>query len=322
LGRASPTQGEASLIKTSPKSAWGPGVTILIGLFITLACMLGGFTAMGGHVVVIWQPWEYVIICGAALGSFVVANPLKTIKDCGKAAVEAIKNDTPSQAENIELLSLLFFMMRELRDKSRAEMEMIIDAPNDAEVFKRAPSVISNEELTTFICDYFRLIIMGNARTHEIESLMDEEIETVRHDKLKAYHALTAMSDGLPALGIIAAVLGVVKAMGAIDQAPEILGHLIASALVGTFAGIFFSYAVVGPLATKVKIVRDKRLRSYVIVKQSLLAFMNGAMPQVAIEHGRKAISAYERPTINDVEAATMGGGVDRRAPGENRRAA
>jgi chemotaxis protein MotA len=200
--------------------------------------------------------------------------------------------------------------MRELRDKSRAEMEMIIDAPGEAEVFKRSPSVTANDELTTFICDYFRLIIMGNARTHEIESLMDEEIETARHDKLKAYHSLTAVGDGLPALGIVAAVLGVVKAMGAIDQSPEILGHLIASALVGTFAGIFFSYAVIGPLATKVKIVRDTRLRSYVIVKQSLLAFMNGAMPQVAIEHGRKAISAADRPTINEVEEATISGGA------------
>jgi chemotaxis protein MotA len=297
-------------------------VTILAGLFITLACMLGGFVAMGGHVWVIWQPWEYVIICGAALGTFVVANPMKTIKDVGKAALEAFKGGTPTKDEQIELLALLFFMMRELRDKSRAEMEMIIDAPQEAEVFKRAPTVTSNEELTTFICDYFRLIIMGNARTHEIEALMDEEIETVRHDKLKAYHALVAVGDGLPALGIVAAVLGVVKAMGAIDQSPEILGHLIASALVGTFAGIFFSYAVVGPLATKVKIVRDKKLRSYVIVKQSLLAFMNGAMPQVAIEHGRKAISAYERPTINEVESATMGGGIDRRAGAQDRRAA
>lgn len=285
-------------------------MTIIVGLIITLVCMLGGFTAMGGHVWVIWQPWEYVIICGAALGTFVVANPMKTIKDVGKASFQAFRNDVPTMAEHIELLSLLFFMMRELRDKSRAEMEMIIDAPKEAEVFKRSPTVTANEELTTFICDYFRLIIMGNARTHEIESLMDEEIETARHDKLKAYHSLTAVGDGLPALGIVAAVLGVVKAMGAIDQSPEILGHLIASALVGTFAGIFFSYAVIGPLATKVKIVRDTRLRSYVIVKQSLLAFMNGAMPQVAIEHGRKAISAAERPTINEVEEATITGGA------------
>ena len=289
-------------------------MTILLGLAITLVCMLGGFMAMGGHVAVIWQPWEYVIICGSAAGTFVVANPMKTIKDSGTAIVEAFKNAVPTQQAYIENLSLLFFLMRELRNKSRAEIETIIDAPANSDVFKRSPTVLQNEGLTTFICDYFRLIIMGNARTHEIELLMDEEIDTVRHDQMKAQHALVAVGDGLPALGIVAAVLGVVKAMGAIDQAPEVLGHLIASALVGTFAGIFFSYAVVGPIATKVKIVRDKKLRHYVIVKQSLLAFMNGAMPQVAIEHGRKAISAYERPSIDRVEAATMGAGEKRGA--------
>jgi chemotaxis protein MotA len=285
-------------------------LTIVAGLVITLVCMLGGFAAMGGHVLVIWQPWEYVIICGASLGTFVVANPMKTIKDSGKAIGEAFKNAAPSHSDYVELLALLFFMMRELRNRSRADMETIIDAPNEADVFKASPSVLSNADLTMFICDYFRLIVMGNARTHEIESLMDEEIDTVRHDKMKAQHALVAVGDGLPALGIVAAVLGVVKAMGAIDQAPEILGHLIASALVGTFAGIFFSYAVVAPIATKVKLVRDKKMRLYIIVKQTILAFMNGAMPQVAIEHGRKTISAYERPSINEVEEATMGGGA------------
>ena len=115
-------------------------MTIILGLFITLACMLGGFTAMGGHVWVIWQPWEYVIICGAALGTFVVANPMKTIKDSGKASLEAFRTTCRRMDEHIELLSLLFFMMRELRDKSRAEMEMIIDAPQEAEVFKRSPT--------------------------------------------------------------------------------------------------------------------------------------------------------------------------------------
>jgi chemotaxis protein MotA len=271
--------------------------------------MLGGFMAMGGHVEVIWQPWEYVIIGGSALGTFVVANPMKTIKDSGKACAEAFKNAAPSQRDYLELLGLLFSLMRELRAKSRAEMEAIIDAPAEAAVFQKSPLVLANAELTTFVCDYCRLIVMGNARTHEIEALMDEEIETIRPDKMKAYHALVAVGDGLPALGIVAAVLGVVKAMGAIDQSPEILGGLIAAALVGTFAGIFFSYALVAPVATKVKIVRDKKMRLYVIVKQTLLAFMNGAMPQVAIEHGRKAISGYERPSIDAVEQETMGGG-------------
>jgi len=120
--------------------------------------------AMGGHVAVIWQPWEYVIICGSAAGTFVVANPMKTIKDTGKAIGEAIKNSVPTQQEHIEVLALLFFLMRELRNKSRAEIENIIDAPNESDVFKRSPSVLKNKDLTTFICDYFRLIIMGNAR--------------------------------------------------------------------------------------------------------------------------------------------------------------
>lgn len=290
-------------------------MTILAGLAITLLCVLGGFTAMGGHVEVIWQPWEYVIICGAAIGTFVVANPMKTIKDCAKASLEAFFNKVPHKEEHIQLLGLLFVLMKEIRSKSRSEIEAMVDAPADSPEFQRSPKVLANKELTTFLCDYIRLILMGNARPHEIEALMDEEIETIRHDNLKSYHALVAVGDGLPALGIVAAVLGVVKAMGAIDQSPEVLGALIASALVGTFAGIFFSYSLVAPVATKVKTVREKQLRSYVVVKQSLLAFMNGAVPQVAIEHGRKTISAYERPSIEEVEQESMNpGGAGREA--------
>jgi chemotaxis protein MotA len=271
--------------------------------------MLGGFAAMGGHVTVIWQPWEYVIICGSSLGTFVVANPMKTIKDTGKALGEAIKYDAPKQEDYLDVLGVLHSLMRDLRNKPRNEVETQIDNPTESPIFQQAPTVLKNLELMSFICDYCRLIIMGNARTHEIESLMDEEIQTIRHDKLKTYHALTTVGDGLPALGIVAAVLGVVKAMGAIDKPPEVLGGLIASALVGTFAGIFLSYAVVAPVATQVKIVREKKMRLYIIVKQTLLAFMNGAMPQVALEHGRKTISGYERPSIDEVEQHTTGGG-------------
>ena len=284
-------------------------MTIIVGLLITLGCMLGGFVAMGGHVAVIWQPWEYVIICGSALGTFVVANPVKTIKDTGRALMEGFRNDAPKQREHLDVLGVLYSLMRELKSKSRSEAEAHIDDPEQSPIFQRFQSVLRNEDLTTFICDYCRLIIIGNVRTHEIEALMDEEIQTIRGDMMKSYHALVSISEGLPALGIVAAVLGVIKAMGALDQAPEVLGGLIGAALVGTFAGIFFSYAVVTPLATKSKIVREKKLRLYVICKQALLAFMNGAMPQVALEHGRKTISAYERPTIDEVEQETLGGG-------------
>ena len=283
---------------------------ILIGMVVTLGCVLGGFMAMGGHIEVLFQPWEVVIICGAALGSFLVANPMKVVKDTGKACMEAFKQAVPKERDYLEVLGVLHSLMRELKSKSRSEVEAHIDNPEESAIFQAFPTVLKNHDLTHFICDYCRIIIIGNARPHEIEALMDEEIQTIRADKLKSYHALTVMSDGFPAIGIVAAVLGVVKAMGALDQSPEILGGLIGAALVGTFLGIFMSYCVVGPIATKIKTVREKKNRLYVIVKQTLLAYMNGALPQVAIEFGRKTISAYERPSIDSVEQSTMHTGV------------
>jgi chemotaxis protein MotA len=285
-------------------------VGILIGLVVTLGCVLGGFMAMGGHIEVLIQPWEVVIICGAALGSFLVANPMKVVKDTGKACMEAFKQAVPKERDYLEVLGVLHSLMRELKSKSRSEVEAHIDNPEESAIFQAFPTVLKNHDLTHFICDYCRIIIIGNARPHEIEALMDEEIQTIRSDKLKAYHALTVMSDGLPAIGIVAAVLGVVKAMGALDQSPEILGGLIGAALVGTFLGIFLSYCLVGPIAGKIKVVREKKNRLYVIVKQTLLAYMNGSLPQVAIEFGRKTISAYERPSIDAVEQSTMNTGA------------
>jgi chemotaxis protein MotA len=281
-----------------------------IGMVILFGCLLGGFAAMGGHIDVLWQPWEYVIILGSSIGTFFVANPMKVVKDSFKAIMEAIMESVPKNRDHLDTLSVLYSLMRELRSKTRTEMEVHVDNPQESDIFKAFPKVLANHDLTQFICDYCRLIILGNARTHEVEALMDEEIQTIRYDKLKAYGAVTAIADGLPALGIVAAVLGVIKAMGSLDKPPEYLGALIGAALVGTFAGILFSYGIFGPLATKIKVVREKKIRLYVIVKQTLLAFMNGAMPQVALEYGRKTISAYERPTITEVEQETMAGGA------------
>ncbi len=287
---------------------------ILIGLVVTLGCVLGGFMAMGGHIKVLVQPWEAVIICGAALGTFLVANPMKVVKDTGRGMMEAFKQSVPKEREYLETLGVLHSLMRELKSKSRSEVEAHIDNPEESAIFQAFPTVLKNRDLMYFICDYCRIIIIGNARSHEIEALMDEEIHTIKHDKMKAYHALVAVGDGFPAIGIVAAVLGVVKAMGALDQSPEILGGLIGAALVGTLLGIFMSYCVVGPIAAKIKMVRDKKNRLYVIVKQTLIAYMNGSLPQVAIEFGRKTISSHDRPSIDAVEQSTMNGGADRKA--------
>lgn len=285
-------------------------MSFIIGLIVTMGCMLGGFAALGGHLIVLWQPWEFVIIMGSALGTFIVANPVKVIKDTGKAVVQAVMEKTPKRRDYLDILGLLHALMRELRSKSRTEVEAHIDSPTESALFMAFPNVLKNNEITTFICDYCRLYIIGNVKTFEIENLLDEEIASIKHDKLKPYHALTSIGDGLPALGIVAAVLGVIKAMGALDQSPELLGGLIGAAMVGTFAGIFVSYGIMTPLAYKVKVARSDECHIFLIIKQTLLAFMNGALPQVAIEHGRKSIPAHHRPTIDEVENETLNGGA------------
>jgi chemotaxis protein MotA len=284
-------------------------MSFIIGLIVTMGCMLGGFAALGGHLIVLWQPWEFVIIMGSALGTFIVANPLKVIKDTGKAITQAVLEKTPKSRDYLDILGLLHALMRELRSKSRNEAEAHIEQPEESALFQAFPSLLKNKEIIAFICDYCRLFLIGNVKTFEIENLMDEEIAQIKHDKLKPYHALTAIGDGLPALGIVAAVLGVIKAMGALNESPELLGGLIGAAMVGTFAGIFVSYGIMTPLAYKVKVARSKECHVYLIIKQTLLAFMNGALPQVAIEHGRKSIPSHERPSIDAVENETINAG-------------
>ncbi len=291
-------------------------MNIIIGLIVTIGCVLGGFMAMGGHVEVLNQPFELMIIGGAGVGGFIVANTMKVIKETGKALGEAFKHKVPKERDYLDTLGVLYSLMRDLRTKSRNEIEAHIDNPDESPIFQSAPTVLKNKELTAFICDYVRLIIIGNARSHEIEALMDEEIQTITRDKMKPYQSLTTMGDAFPAIGIIAAVLGVIKAMGKINESPEVLGGLIGSALVGTMLGIFLSYSIVTPIATNIKVVREKQNRLYVIVKQTLLAYMNGSVPQVALEYGRKTISSYERPSIDAVEQEMMnpGGGGDSKA--------
>lgn len=289
-------------------------MSVLVGLLIAIGSLIGGFSAMGGHIAVLWQPWELVIILGTAIGTYIIANPLKTVTDTAIAIGEALRNAVPKQPHYFDILGVLYGLMRELRGKGRAEVEQHIENPHESALMANFPSVLANPRLTTFICDYFRLIIVGKAQAHEIEALLDEEISSLHQDSLKPYYALNMVSEGLPALGIVAAVLGVIKAMGALDQSPQLLGSFIGAALVGTFAGIFFSYAVVGPLAYKIKATREKQEGVYIVVKQTLLAFINGAAPQVALEYGRKVISASERPSIDEVEEKTIGG-AGQRAP-------
>lgn len=289
-------------------------MAVLIGMIIGIGSMLGGFMAMGGHVAVIWQPFEFLIIFGIAAGIFVVANPTPVIKQTGGAIMDAVLGRAPKRAVFLEILGCLYAIMRELKSRPRNEVEAHVDRPLESELFKRHPKVMGDKQLLQFICDYVRLVLIGNARGFEIESLMDLEIATIRKEKMKPALALSEIADALPAIGIVAAVLGIVKAMGAIDQSPEILGGLIASALIGTFCGIFASYCFFSPLSTKIKTLREKQMQPYIIAKQALLAYINGAMPQIAVEHGRKTIAQDYRPTIDEVERDALGGGAEKQA--------
>ncbi len=289
-------------------------MTIILGFMITIGCVLGGFMAMGGHVGVLVQPFEFMVIGGAGLGGFIMANPMKVVKDSGKALGEAFKFAVPKDREYLDILGVLYSLMRDLRTKPRNEIEAHIDNPEESSIFQNAPTVLKNKYLTVFICDYVRLIIIGNARSHEIEALMDEELETMLSDKLKPYHAITAMGDSFPAIGIVAAVLGVIKAMAHINETPEVLGGLIGAALVGTMLGIVLSYCVCNPLTSQIKIVRTKQHRLYTIVKQTLIAYMNGSVPQVALEYGRKTIGNGDRPSIDAVEQEMMNPGGEKAA--------
>jgi chemotaxis protein MotA len=288
---------------------------VLIGIIVAVGSLLGGFVALGGHLVVLWQPFEFVIIFGIAPGTFITANPMSLIADTGRGIMQAVTNTVPKRKDFLAVLSLLFALMRDLRARPRNEVEAHVDNPNESELFKHFPAILKDKELTQFICDYVRLIIIGNARSHEIEGLMEQEINTVKKHKGKPHGALAAVADALPALGICAAVLGIVHAMGALSESPAVLGELIGAALMGTFSGIFMAYGIIGPLAAKIKLTREKQIQPFIIAKQTLIAFMNGALPQIALEHGRKTISSDERPTIDEVENETMSNTPGHAAP-------
>ena len=281
-------------------------MAVIIGIILGLGATFGGFMAMGGHVEVVWQPFEYLIILGIAFSTFIIANPMGVIKDTGSGIVHAAMGVAPKRNDFLALLSLLYALMRDMRQKPRNEIEAHIDDPASSSLFGHFPTILKDKELTQYVCDYARLILIGNARSHEIEALMEQEISTIKRSKTKPAGAISTVAEALPALGICAAVLGIVKAMGAIDQSPEILGHYIGSALIGTFVGIYSSYAILGPLANKIKTTREKQCQPYIIIKQALIAYMNGALPPIALEHGRKTISAAERPTIDEVESDSI----------------
>ncbi|MBY7649188.1 MAG: flagellar motor stator protein MotA [Candidatus Liberibacter europaeus] len=289
-------------------------MNIILGLTIITSCILGGFSAMGGNLYILIQPFEIIIVAGAGFGGFIMANPTKVIKDSGIAILEIFGYKNIEPQFYCDILKILYSLMSHLKTKSRTEVENHIDDPYNSYIFTAIPKILEDTELTTFICDYIRMILVGNSKSHEIEMLMDEEIDTILSEKLKPYHAIASMGESFPAIGIVGAILGIIKAMGNITQQPKILGSSIGSSLTGTMIGIILSYSICHPIIEQIKSIRLKKHRSYIIVKKTISAYMNGAVPQVALEYGRKALPLSERPSIEFVEQEVIQSNYDKKA--------
>lgn len=278
----------------------------VIGNIGVLACTFGGYVLNKGHLAVLWQPFELLIIFGSACMAYVVANSPHAVKQTFTEIKSIYKKDKYNKAEYLELLAMLYLVFKTARSKGWLALEQHIENPEESEIFKKFPTFHADHHAVTFLCDYLRLISLGAEKPYEIEALMDQEIETQTQERAHISHAVQTMADGMPALGIVAAVLGVIHTMGSITEPPEVLGHLIGGALVGTFLGVWLSYGFIAPTASAIKERNDNELKYYLCMKTSVLAFLQGAAPQVAIEFGRKILMHETQPTFIEVEEATQ----------------
>ena len=278
---------------------------LIVGIVVVFACVFGGYSAMGGHVEVLWQPFEFVIILGAAIGAFIIANGAPVLKAVPSMFGTMLKGPKYNKAAYVELLGLQFSMYKLVQQKGILGIEPHIEDPHNSTLFNAFPTFAKNHHAVEFVCDYMRMVTMGSNNVHEMDALMDEELETHHQEQERIVSAMQAIADGTPALGIVAAVLGVIKTMGAISEPPEVLGHLIGGALVGTFFGVFVAYGFFGPMAQSLKSIFEAESKYYLSLKVGLLAHIGGQPPVMAIEFARKALMSEVRPTFAEVEAAT-----------------
>ena len=275
---------------------------VIVGYVVIIAAVLGGFMLAGGHVAALFQPTEMITIAGASVGAFLVSNPPKVIKATLGALPSVLKGSTFSKAMYLDLLSMLYEILAKVRKEGLMSIEGDIDTPASSPIFSKYPTIAGDHHAMEFLTDYLRMMVGGNLNAFEIENLMDSEIETHHHEGEVPVHAVAAIGDGLPAFGIVAAVMGVVHTMESVGLPPAELGRLIAAALVGTFLGILLSYGFVSPLSISLGHKLNESTKMFQCMKVTLLASMNGYAPQVAIEFGRKVLYSTERPGFLELE--------------------
>lgn len=282
---------------------------LILGYVLSLICVFGVFILHGGKISVVLEalPFEMATIGGAAVGAFIVNNQPKVIKSTMASIAGAIKPSKYTKARYMELMSLLYDILQKARKEGLMAIEADVEEPHESEVFKKYPNVGGDHHVVEFMTDYLRMMVSGNLNSHEIEALMDSEIDTHHEEAHAPVAALNRMAGGLPAFGIVAAVLGVVNTMGSVGQPPAVLGGMVGSALVGTFLGILLAYAFVEPLAGLVEQKAADAAKELQCIKSTLLASMQGYNPATAIEFGRKVLFSTDRPTFLELEDHVRG---------------
>ncbi|MBL8504547.1 MAG: flagellar motor stator protein MotA [Rhodocyclaceae bacterium] len=275
---------------------------VIVGYVVVLGAVFGGFIMAGGHIASLFQPVELLMIGGSALGAFFVANTPKTVKATLKALPSLLKGSKFSKALYIDLLSMLYEILAKVRKEGLMSIESDVENPEASPIFSKYPNIQKDHHAMEFLTDYMRMMVGGNLNAFEIENLMDNEIETHHHEGEVPIHALAKLADGLPAFGIVAAVMGVVHTMESVGIPPAELGKLIAAALVGTFLGILLSYGFVAPLTSLLEQKLHESTKMFQCMKVTMLASMNGYAPQVAVEFGRKVLYSTERPGFRELE--------------------
>lgn len=279
---------------------------VIIGFVVTFAMVFGGYTLAGGKFAVIIKalPFEMMMIGGAALGSFLVANKGVVVKATVKDLKKVVGDGKWKKQDYMDLLCLLFAISKLIRSKGMIAVEQHIENPDSSSLFAQYPRIVKDHFAIDFICDTLRMMTMNFEDPHQVEDMMEKQLEKHHHEAAAPAHAVQVVADGLPALGIVAAVLGVIKTMSSISEPVEVLGAMIGGALVGTFLGVFLAYTIAGPIASKLGQVYDTEHHFYLIIRDFLVSHLHSNAPQVSVEIGRGNIPGKYQPNFNDMENA------------------
>ena len=282
---------------------------VIIGLVVVFVCVFGGYWLAGGNLMVVARaaPVEMLIIGGAALGAFIAANGPKVIKETFAGVLGLLKGPKYGKADYVELLKLLYEILMKIRKEGLMAIEAHVENPESSAIFQKYPKVLADHHLLDFITDCLRLMVGGNMNPHELEAVLEAELETHHKETHAASHSVQIVADGLPAFGIVAAVMGVVKTMGSVGLPPAELGILIGAALTGTFIGILLAYGFVSPLASLLEQKLNESTKMFQCIKVTLLASINGYAPAIAVEFGRKVLFSTERPSFSELETHVKG---------------